>query len=68
MRDHPLLGPTKVPSSLAVPGQANPATDPNLPFLKSYIIRSDGKLPAVQQGGLPVPWQQRRKQDKGAGL
>ena len=68
MRDHTLLGPAKIPSSIAIPRQANPATDTNLPFLKSYTIRSNGKLPAIQQGGCYVPWQQRRKQDKGAGL
>ena len=56
MRNHTLLGPAKVPPSFAIPHQANPATDPNLPFLKSYIIRSDGELLAIQQGGLPVPW------------
>ena len=68
MRDHTLLGPAKVSASIAIPRQANPAADSNLPFFKSYTIRSDGKLPAIQQRGLHVPWQQWCKQDKGAGL
>lgn len=57
MRDHTLLGPATVPTSIAIPPQANPATDQKLPLLQSYTIRPDGKLPAVQQGGLDVPWQ-----------
>ena len=47
MRDHSLLGPAKVPTSLAIPRQANPTTDPNISFLKSYTIRFNGKLPAI---------------------
>ena len=68
MRDHTLLGPAKVPTSLTIPRQANPATDSNLPFLQGYTICFDGKLPAVQQGGVPLSRQQWCKQDKGAGL
>ena len=48
MRDHPVLGPAKVPTSLPVPRQANPATDTNISFLKSYAIRFNGKLLAIQ--------------------
>ena len=68
MRDHTLLGSATVPAGIAVPHQANPATDQKLPFLQSYTICSFGKLFAVQQGGLDEPWQQRHKQDKGPGL
>lgn len=48
------MGPAKVPTSLTVPPQANTATDPNLPFLKSYTICFDGKLSTIQQGGFNV--------------
>ena len=68
MRDHIVLGPAKVPPGIAVSSQANPATDQNLSFLKSYTIRSDGKLLAIHQGGILVPWQQRHKPDAGVGL
>ena len=47
MRDDSVLGPAKVPTSLAIPRQANPATDPNISFFKSYTIRFDGKLPTI---------------------
>ena len=57
MRDHTVLGPAKVSSSVTVPYQANSATDQNLTLFKSYTLRSDGKLLAVHQGGLLVPWQ-----------
>lgn len=57
MRDHTLVGPATVPTSIAVPHQANPTADSDLAFLQSYTIRSHGKLPAVQQGGFHVPWQ-----------
>ena len=56
MRDHPLLGPAEVPTSVPVPGQTNSTTDSNLPFLKSYPIRSHGELPTIQQGDLVVSW------------
>lgn len=68
MRDHSLLGPATLPASITVPHQANPATNQKLPFLQSYTVCLNGKLSAVQQGSLDVPWQQRHKQNKSTGL
>ena len=59
MRDDPFVGSIEITTSIAIFGQAHPATNQGLPLFQGHFIRFIGQLSAIQQGSLHEPWQQR---------
>lgn len=55
MRNDAVMGPAKIASGLAVSRQADTTADPYVSSLKSYALRPDGKLLAVQEGDTNEP-------------
>jgi hypothetical protein len=53
-RDDTIVGPTSIPSSLPVPGEADATANPDSTLLQGNHIRTHGKLPAVLQGRTEV--------------
>lgn len=66
MRDLVDLGPAQVATGVAVPRQADSAADTHLALFPGDAVRADDQLPAVRQGSLHPPEQQRHQSDQGS--
>ena len=63
MRNHPVMGPATVSSSITIHGQTDSTADFGFPFLQGNFVCFDGQLFAVSQRNPNLSWKQWNQQD-----